>query len=77
MSLIKQYCIDDGYPEDYDLIVKPLVINNNFKILRLVGGLEFDDELHPSYVRYLNLNLLSLLITNPLTKEELKELDLN
>ena len=63
LQAIKQYCIDDGYVEDYFNIFLPLYKKYGWKFIRDIGEIEWEWLRTDEYrVIYLNLDRLSTLV---------------
>lgn len=63
LNAVKQYCIEDGWIEDYYNIFLPLYKKYGWELIRDIGGIEWEWVRGDEYrVTYLNLDRLSTLI---------------
>lgn len=63
LRAVKQYCIEQGYPEDYENIFLPLYKKYDWEFIRDIGGIEWERiDIYNYKVTYLNLDRLSLFV---------------
>ena len=68
LNEIKIYCEEEGWVEDFDNIVLPLIDKYGWELIRDIGGIEWerrygcDDSEYDYRVIYLNLDRLSTLV---------------
>lgn len=71
LQAVKQYCIEQGYPEDYENIFLPLYKKYDWEFIRDIGEIEWERiDIYNYKVIYLNLDRLSCFVEYDESKEK-------